>query len=64
MITIIFRDYLYWFNSQIDYPIVLLIDNFSAHKLGLIFIKKGGNLYYIRIIFLPSNATSVYQLLD
>ena len=47
-----------------DYPVILLIDNFFTHKLNLTLIEEGGGLYYIRIIFLLSNITSICQPLD
>ena len=47
-----------------DYLIILLIDNFFIYKLNLIFIEEGGDLYYIKIIFLLFNIIFMCQLLD
>jgi len=59
--------YLRWFDSQMTKPTLLLIDGFSAHKLAVSNLKvdeEQGSLRHTKVMWLPSNATSVHQSLD
>jgi hypothetical protein len=61
----IFREWLYWFDSQMEgRKVALLIDNFSAHESGLEIVKEEGGLQNVQVFFLPANATSYCQPLD
>ena len=55
-----------WFRSFYKYigtqrQVVLLLDNFSAHLSALEDAPPPSN---IKVVFLPPNATSIYQPLD
>ena len=61
----IMAEWLRWFDGRVAGRNVLLImDNFSAHEVGL--AKLGGSiaLRHTRIIWLPPNVTNLYQPLD
>lgn len=65
MNTIVFEEWLRWFDSLMNRHVLLLMDNFSAHELGLNNINASDYpLQYTKVIFLPPNATSIYQPLD
>ena len=64
MTALIFREYLHWFDGQMDHPVVLLIDGFSAHELRLALVEEEGGLRHTKVLFLPPNATSMCQPLD
>ena len=65
MTSDMFKEYLHWFDERmVDRKVVLLIDNFSAHELGLAKVQETGELRNTEVIFLPANATSICQPLD
>lgn len=43
---------------------LLLIDNFSGHELGTVLIGGVNSLKNTRIVWLPVNTTSHWQLMD
>jgi hypothetical protein len=53
-------EWLKWFDARIDRPVLLLIDNFLAHELGLRLIKEASGLQNVTVKWLPPNATSVH----
>jgi hypothetical protein len=59
----IMAEWLYSFYRHIskERQVLLLLDNFSAHILGLELAPAPPN---IKVIFFPANATSIYQPLD
>ena len=67
MTGVIFKEYLLWFDIQVEgRKVVLLIDGFSAHKTGLDLLLEAcpTGLRNTTVIFLPANATSICQPLD
>ena len=63
----IIKEYLYWFNNQMRIKgkkALLLMDNFSAHELGVELIEEAKGLSYTKVMWLPPNATSIYQPLN
>lgn len=65
MTSVIFKEWLFWFDSQMTgRKVLLLLDNFSAHeKAGNEAIDEG-LLHNTRLLFLPPNSTSLFQPLD
>ena len=59
MIIFIFKEILYNINNNTSEHIVLLINNFSGHK-----VSNPENYKNITLIFLPPNFISLHQLLD
>ncbi len=54
--------YLYWFDRRISgRSVLLLMDNFSAHKLAVECMMETQPLRNVRICFLPENSTSIHQ---
>jgi DDE superfamily endonuclease len=65
MTGIICEEWLHWFNKLMaGRKVLLLLDNFSGHELGV--EKVGGldSLYNVTIRWLPPNTTSHWQPLD
>lgn len=62
----IFSEWLKWFSLRLEEGrnVVLLIDSFSAHKLGLSLREAIGGTPNVKVLFLPTNATSICQPLD
>jgi hypothetical protein len=63
----IMKEYLLWFDQQMRIKgrkALLLMDNFSAHELAVEQIEEGVNLTNTKVMWLPPNATSIYQPLD
>lgn len=63
----IFKEYLLWFHGKMaGRQVILLINIFSAHHVGLNLFQEEflQGLTNTKIIFLPTNATSVCQPLD
>jgi hypothetical protein len=61
------KEYLLWFDQQMRIKgrkALLLMDNFSAHELAVEQIEEGVNLTNTKVMWLPPNATSIYQPLD
>ena len=66
MTGIIFREYLRWFNLQMQgRKVLLLLDGFSSHHAGYDLLETEGiELTNVRVEFLPANTTSICQPLD
>ena len=63
----IMKEYLCWFNNQMRIKgkkALLLMDNFSAHELGVELIEEAKELSHTKVMQLPLNATSIHQPLD
>ena len=62
----LFAEYLRWFdNKMANRNVILLMDNFPAHELGVQMIEESNHpLQNTTIICLPPNSTSKYQPLD
>lgn len=61
---IIMKEYLCWFNQEMQKQgkhALLLMDNFPAHEAA---VEQLGELSNTKVMWLPPNATSVYQPLD
>ena len=61
----IMQEYLLWFDQEMRKQgkhTLLLMDNFPAHKAGL--EQLGDSLQNTKVMWLPPNATSIYQPLD
>lgn len=67
MVSGIMKEYLRWFDSLMERPTLLLMDNFSAHKLAYETFH-GDNatekLRWTTVIWLPTNTTSQHQPLQ
>jgi len=57
MNTILFKEWIHWLDIQVKRPILLVMDNFSAHTMDY-------NLKNIKTLFLPPNTTTKLQPLD
>jgi hypothetical protein len=65
MTGLIMKEYLCWLNKKMrDRKILLLLDNFSGHELGVQLIGGLEGLPNVRIAWLPPNTTSHWQPLD
>lgn len=63
MTRTIFSEWLLWFDKQMEgIKVVLLMDNFSAHKK--VSEETSPALQNTLIIWLPANSTTCYQPLD
>jgi hypothetical protein len=63
----IMKEYLCWFNNQMRIKgkkALLLIDDFSAYELSVELMEEAKELTYTKVMWLPPNATSIYQPLD
>jgi hypothetical protein len=61
------EEYLQWLNTIIraqERKILLLLDNFSGHKLSIQLVGGLQGLLHVRIEWLPPNTTSYWQPLD
>jgi hypothetical protein len=58
-------DWLKWFDQRAGRPVLLLMDNFSAHQVALELIEESSRpLKWTRIEWFPANTTCLYQTLD
>ena len=57
-------EWLRWFDARVRRQVLLLIDNFPAHELGLRLIEEARGLRNVTIKWLLPNAISVHQPLD
>ena len=65
MTHLIMIDWLKWFDQRAGRPVLLLMDNFSAHQLALELIEERSRpLKWTRIEWFPANTTSIFQPLD
>jgi hypothetical protein len=65
MTGVIMEEYLRWFNNKMHgRKVLLLLDNFSGHELGVELIGGLEGLSNVRIAWLPPNTTSHWQPLD
>jgi predicted small integral membrane protein len=56
-----------WLNNKMqgeERKVLLLIDNFSGHKLAVQLVGGLQGFSNVRIAWLPLNTTSVWQLID
>ena len=61
----IFQEWLHWFDRRMSgKKVVLLMDNFSGHELGVELLSAAQGLQNTLVIWLPANSTSVFQPLD
>jgi hypothetical protein len=58
------KEYLKDFDNRMRGRKVLLIDNFSAHELGVKLMEEAKLLKNTKVMWLLANATSIYQPLD
>ena len=56
-------EWLRWFDKRAQKPVLLLMDNFSAHEAAVELLKEQP-LKWTRIEWFPANTTSVFQPLD
>ncbi len=65
MTGLICAEYLRWFNNRMQgRKVLLLIDNFSGHELGVELVGGKTGLSNVEIEFLLKNTTSHWQPLD
>jgi hypothetical protein len=65
MTALIMKEYLCWLNEKMRHrKILLLLDNFSGHELGVQLVGGLEGLPNVRIAWLPPNTTSYWQPLD
>ncbi len=61
----IIDEWLEWFDHQMaGRTVLLMMDNFSAHEVGLSSVQQRQAFHNTHIIWLLPNVTSVYQLVD
>jgi hypothetical protein len=61
------EEYLHWLNNKMrgeSRKVLLLIDNFSGHELGVQLVGSQQGLSNIQIKWLPPNTTSFWQPID
>lgn len=61
------EEYLYWLNNKMKAQgrkVLLLLDNFSGHKVGVQLVGGKQGLSNVRIEWLPPNTTSHWQPMD
>ena len=62
---IIMVEWLRWFDNRAQCPVLLLMDNFSAHEAAVELIKESNQpLKWTQIEWFPANTTSIFQPLD
>jgi hypothetical protein len=65
---VICKEYLEWLNLKMkrdgNKKVLLLIDNFSSHKLAVNLVGGKTSLSNVQIKWLPPNTTSHWQPLD
>ncbi|PQM43520.1 hypothetical protein VC83_09647 [Pseudogymnoascus destructans] len=65
MTGLIMKEYLDWLNEKMKHcKILLLLDNFSGHEVGVELVGGLQGLSNVRIAWLPPNTTSHWQPLD
>jgi len=65
MTGMVIEEYLRWFDKKIyGQKVLLLLDNFSRHELGVQLVRGLEGLENTRITWLPLNTTSHWQPLD
>jgi hypothetical protein len=65
MTGVICAEFLRWFNNKMrGRKVLLLMDNFSGHELGVELVGGKTGLSNVEIEFLPKNTTSCWQPLD
>ena len=65
MTGMIMEEYLWWFDAKMrGRKVLLLLDNFSGHELGVELVGGLDGLDNTRIAWLPPNTTSHWQPLD
>jgi hypothetical protein len=67
MTGLIMEEYLRWLDNKMRVEcrkVLLLLDNFSGHELGVILVGGKEGLANVRIEWLPPNTTSYWQPLD
>lgn len=59
-------EWLHYFQHHIgdEWQVALMLNNFSPHQIAVNAMKEQGLLKNINIIWLPANATAVYQPMD
>ena len=61
----IMLEWLRWFDKRASRPVLLLMDNFSAHEAAVDLLKESTQpLRWTRIEWFPANTTSIFQPLD
>ena len=67
MTGIIYEEYLRWLNNKCRLQgrkVLLLMDNFSGHKLAVQLVDGLEGLSNVQIAWLPPNTTSHWQPMD
>jgi hypothetical protein len=67
MTGLICEEYLQWLNNKMEAEqrhVLLLMDNFSGHELGVQLVGGQQGLSNVRIEWLPPNTTSFWQPMD
>ena len=65
MTGLIVEEYLRWFDNKMhSRKVLLLLDNFSGHELGVELVGGLEGLINVRIAWLPPNTTSHWQPMD
>jgi hypothetical protein len=65
MVTGIMLEWLRWFDTRAQRPVLLLMDNFSAHEAAVELLEASAlPLKWTRIEWFPANTTSCFQPLD
>ena len=67
MTGLICEEYLQWLDNKMrgeGRKVLLLMDNFSGHELGVILVSGLQGLTNVRITWLPPNTTSHWQPID
>ena len=67
MTGLIMEEYLRWLDNKMRVEgrkVLMLLDNFSGHELGVQLVSRLEGLNNVRIEWLPANTTSYWQPLD